>query len=278
MIISNWQAYFYFSKKELKGIIVLGIILTGSVLMSMIFSTTVSNHNVVSNAAIKPLHLINFDPNQIDSVQAINLGIPERQVRSMLHYRARGGYFKNPDDFAKLYGLKNELFLLLRPYIKMNPKKKSDDLFYTNQKSSKQFNDEKDNWKMDINNGDENEWVLRTNLNKELIRRILSYRNYIGSFTSPYQLNKIYGLPDSILQKLRGHLYIKPGAKIILNANAMRFKDWKQLGLFSDQQVWAILRLRKQNDGKIGWEQLIEACDLSQNDALQLKQRIHFSE
>jgi len=278
MIISNWQSYFYFSKKELKGIIVLGIILTGSVLMSMVFSTTVSNHNVVSNAAIKPLHLIYFDPNQIDSVQAINLGIPERQVRSMLHYRARGGHFKNADDFAKLYGLKNELFLLLRPYIKMNPKKKSDDLFYTNQKSSKQFNDEKDNWKMDINNADENEWVLRTNLNKELIRRILSYRNYIGSFTSPYQLNKIYGLPDSILQKLRGHLYIKPGAKIILNANAMSFKDWKQLGLFSDQQVWAILRLRKQNDGKIGWEQLIEACDLSQNDALQLKQRIHFSE
>jgi len=278
MIISNWQAYFYFSKKELKGIIVLGIILTGSVLMSMIFSTTVSNHNVVSNAAIKPLHLINFDPNQIDSVQAINLGIPERQVRSMLHYRARGGYFKNPDDFAKLYGLKNELFLLLRPFIKMNPKKKSDDHFYINQKISKQFNDEKDNWKMDINNADENEWVLKTNLNKEIVRRILSYRNYLGSFTSPYQLNKIYGLPDSILQKLNGHLYIKPGAKIILNANAMRFKDWKQLGLFSDQQVWAILRLRKKNDGKIGWEQLIEACDLSQNEALQLKQRIHFTE
>jgi competence protein ComEA len=278
MIISNWQAYFYFSKKELKGIIVLGIILTGSVLMSMIFSAPSLHHKSISKAAIKPLHLIYFDPNQIDSVQAINLGIPERQVRSMLHYRARGGYFKNPDDFAKLYGLKNELFLLLRPYIKMNPKKKSDDHFYINQKISKQFNDEKDNWKMDINNADENEWVLKTNLNKELVRRILSYRNYIGSFTSPYQLIKIYGLPDSIFQKLRGHLYIKPGAKIILNANAMRFKDWKQLGLFSDQQVWAILRLRKQNDGKIGWEQLIEACDLSQNEALQLKQRIHFSE
>jgi len=262
----------------IKGIIVLGIILTGSVLMSMIFSAPSINHKSISNAAIKPLHLIYFDPNQIDSVQAINLGIPERQVRSMLHYRARGGYFKNPDDFAKLYGLKNDLFLLLRPFIKMNPKKKSDYPFYTNQKSSKQFKEEEDNWKMDINNTDENEWVLKTNLNKELVRRILSYRNYIGSFTSPYQLNKIYGLPDSVLQKLNGHLYIKPGAKIILNANAMRFKDWKQLGLFSDQQVWAILRLRKQNDGKIGWEQLIEACDLSQNEALQLKQRIHFSE
>ena len=278
MIISNWQAYFYFSKKELKGIIVLGIILTGSVIMSLFFSTPSIHDKSISNAAIKPLHLIYFDPNQIDSVQAINLGIPERQVRSMLHYRARGGHFKNADDFAKLYGLKNEMFLLLRPFIKMTPSKKLEYPFYFKHDNSKNYNNETDSWKMDINSADENEWVLKTNLNKEIVRRILSYRNYIGSFTSPYQLNKIYGLPDSILQKLRGHLYIKPGAKIILNANAMRFKDWKQLGLFSDQQIWAILRLKKQNDGKIGWEQLIEACDLSQDEALQLKQRIHFSE
>ena len=84
------------------------------------------------------------------------------------------------------------------------------------------------------------------------------------------------GMPDSILLKLRGHLYITPGTKIILNANAMSFKNWKQLGLFTDQQIWIILRLKKQNEGKISWEQLIEACDLSQNEALQLKQRIHF--
>jgi hypothetical protein len=121
MIISNWQTYFYFSKKELKGIIVLGILLLGSVLVSMIFSTPVANHKTISKTAFKPVHLVYFDPNQIDSVQAIDLGIPERQVRSLLHYRDRGGYFKNADDFAKLYGLKNELFLLLRPYIKMKP-------------------------------------------------------------------------------------------------------------------------------------------------------------
>jgi len=278
MIHPNWQAYFYFSKKELKGIIVLGIVLTGSVLMSMIFSAPSIHHKKISNSAIKPLHLIFFDPNQIDSVQAIQLGIPERQVRSLLHYRERGGHFKNADDFAKLYGLKNELFLLLRPYIIMNPRKKSDDPFYTNRKIPKKFNDETDNWKIDINNADENEWFLKTNLNKEIVHRILSYRNFVGAFTSPYQLNKIYGMPDSILQKLRGHLYIRPGFKIILNANAMNFKDWKQLGLFTDQQVWIILRLKKQNNGKIGWEQLIEACDLSQNEAIQLKQSVHFIE
>ena len=278
MIISNWQSYFYFSKKELKGIIVLGFILIGSVVISMIFSTTVSNHNVVSNAAIKPLHLINFDPNQIDSLQAINLGIPERQVRSMLHYRARGGYFKNPDDFAKLYGLKNELFLLLRPYIKMTPHKKSEYTFYTNLKIPNKYKDESDGWKMDINNADEKEWLLKTKLSKDIVHRILSYRNFVGAFSNPYQLNKVYGLPDSIMEKLRGHLYIHPGTKIILNANAMNFKDWKQLGLFSDQQIWIIFRLKKQNEGKIGWGQLVEACDLTQNEAFQLKQRIRFDE
>ena len=276
MIISNWQAYFYFSKKELKGIIVLGIILLGSVLMSMFFSAPSINHKTISNSYIKPIHLIYFDPNQIDSIQAINLGIPERQVRSLLHYRDRGGYFKNADDFAKLYGLKNELFLLLRPYIKMKPIAEKIFVPYYKKNNPKTYNEESESWKMDLNTADEKEWLLKTNLNKDIVHRILSYRNFVGAFTSPYQLSKIYGMPDSILLKLRGHLYITPGSKIILNANAMSFKNWKQLGLFTDQQIWIILRLKKQNEGKISWEQLIEACDLSQNEALQLKQRIHF--
>lgn len=278
MIISNWQAYFYFSKKELKGIIVMGIVLIGSVLMSMIFSAPSKHLKSISNSAIKPLHLTYFDPNQIDSLQAIHLGIPERQVRSMLHYRERGGYFKNADDFAKLYGLKNELFLLLRPYIKMPSINKIGKPIYFKKATVGKDKNQGDYWKIDINNADENEWILKTNLNKDMVHRILSYRNYVGAFKSPYQLDKVYGMPDSIIQKLRGHLYIQPGITIIMNANAMNFKDWKQLDLFTDQQVWIILRLKKQNDGKIGWKQLIEACDLSQNEALLLKQRVHFVE
>jgi hypothetical protein len=158
----------------------------------------------------------------------------------------------------------------------MTPSKKLEYSFYYKHKNAKQYNDETDRWKIDINNAAESEWLIKTNLNKDMVRRILSYRNYIGAFSSPYQLNKVYGLHDSVLQKLRGHLYIKPGSKIILNANAMSFTGWQQLGLFTDQQIWIILRLRKQNEGKIGWGQLVEACDLSQDEALQLKQHIRF--
>jgi DNA uptake protein ComE-like DNA-binding protein len=278
MIISKWQTYFYFSKKELKGIIVLGIILLGSVLMSMIFSTPGSIPKSILNKSNKSFHLVYFDPNQIDSLQAISIGIPERQVRSLLHYRDKGGYFKNPDDFSKLYGLKNELFLVLRPYIKMTTTQKITYPTYYKKNNLKTENDETENWKIDINNADEKEWLLKTKMNKEIVHRILAYRNFMGAFTSAYQLNKIYGMPDTILQKLKGHLFIRPGSKIILNANAMSFKDWKQLEIFTDQQVWIILKLKKQNDGKIGWQQLVEACDMTQNEAIQLRQRIHFME
>jgi hypothetical protein len=142
MIISKWQTYFYFSKKELKGIIVLGIILLGSVLMSMIFSTPGSIPKSILNKSNKSFHLVYFDPNQIDSLQAISIGIPERQVRSLLHYRDKGGYFKNPDDFSKLYGLKNELFLVLRPYIKMTTTQKITYPTYYKKNSLKTENDE----------------------------------------------------------------------------------------------------------------------------------------
>jgi DNA uptake protein ComE-like DNA-binding protein len=278
MLTPTWQTYFYFSKKELKGIIVLGIILTGSVLLSMIFSTPSSTHKISSLKASKPIHLINFDPNQIDSEQAINLGIPNKQVRSMLHYREKGGYFKSPDDFAKLYGLKNDLFILLRPYINIAPTHDRMNRVYTKSYSSKANEEVAVGWKLDINNADETEWLSKTKLPINIVHRILSYRNYIGNFSNSYQLNKVYGITDSTLQQLKGHVYVQPGTKVILNANAMNFKDWKQLGLFTDQQVWTILRLKKENEGKIRWARLVEACDLTQNEAMLLKQRIRFIE
>ena len=224
------------------------------------------------------IHLVNFDPNQIDSLQAIRLGIPEKQTRALLHYRAKGGYFNTSNDFSKLYGLKNELYLLLSPYIKIAPRIIAYSRGNLNRTAFKMDRVEEPIWKIEMNTAGETEWLSKTKLPNDIVHRILSYRNYIGTFSNPHQLSKVYGITDSVLQKLKGHVYIQAGTKVILNANAMSFKDWKQLGLFSDQQVWAILRLKKENDGKIGWARLVEVCDLSQNEAMQLRQQIHFIE
>ena len=283
MIDPAWKKYFYFSNKELKGIVVLGFILLGSVLVSQLFSKK-PNESVIEKANSQ-YQLFNFDPNNIDSQSAILLGIPERQVRSLLHYREKGGRFKNKDDFARLYGLTTEKYQRLRPYIIMaeeHPKQynasKQEHRNSPGYKYDNGFNDQKVIGKMNINSINEKEWEKNTPLNRGLIKRVIAYKNYLGVYKSIYQLNKVYGMDDSTFQLLRAYVYVDNKQHELPNANALNFKDWKNLNLFTDQQIWAILKMKKANQGKISWSELVVSFDLSEKEAKVLKTKIQLSD
>lgn len=49
--------------------------------------------------------LFAFDPNTADSTELLRLGLAPWQVRNIYKYRASGGIYRKPSDFARLYGL-----------------------------------------------------------------------------------------------------------------------------------------------------------------------------
>jgi hypothetical protein len=58
----------------------------------------------------------------------------------------------------------------------------------------------------------------------------------------------------------------------------MNFSQWKSLGIFEDQQIFEILKLRKQQRGQISWRELVILFDLPEKQALWLKSRIIISD
>ena len=60
-----------------------------------------------------------FDPNTADSTQLLRLGLQPWQVRNIYRYRARGGVYQQPSDFARLYGLTAKQYRELLPYIRI---------------------------------------------------------------------------------------------------------------------------------------------------------------
>ena len=62
-----------------------------------------------------------FDPNTADSTQFLRLGLQKWQVRNIYKYRAKGGIYRRPLDFAKLYGLTVKQYRELEPYIRISP-------------------------------------------------------------------------------------------------------------------------------------------------------------
>ena len=276
MIQPSWKAFFIFSKKEIKGIIALGVILLGSVCISLLFP----NKSIIANSAsLENVHPFNFDPNTIDSVHAIQLGIPAKQVSNLMHYRAKGGYFKSKQDFSKLYGLSPALYAALSPYIIIASKGNTNWASRNNsmkyyKRNNLSFN--KDEWKIDINAATESEWLQKTALPNYLVQRIIAFKQYKGAFTKPSEIAKVYGLSDSIYQILRGHLFVNNKTPHLLNAKAMRFQDWKALNLFSDPQIWNILKLKRSMGGKLNWAVMVEALDLTKAEAEHLRLSVKF--
>ena len=62
-----------------------------------------------------------FDPNRADSLTLRRLGLPGWMARNIVRYRERGGCFRHPEDFRKIYGLTDEQYAALEPYIRIAP-------------------------------------------------------------------------------------------------------------------------------------------------------------
>lgn len=65
----------------------------------------------------KNIELFPFDPNTADSLQLSRLGLAPYQIRNIYKYRAKGGVFRSPQAFAKVYGLTRKQYRDLEPYI-----------------------------------------------------------------------------------------------------------------------------------------------------------------
>ena len=304
-MINSWEAYFIFSEKERKGIIVLGVILTLSIIFTLLVPHKNDSVGRASPLTIPKLHLFTFDPNTIDSANAIQLGIPIKQVNTLLHYREKGGRFYKKEDILKLYGLDPVIAHQLIPFIELKPTGSTSKWgrYTTNDKGNNyesnyddayqyktniykennygpwlKMNNRAVSWTIDVNEADANEWHDKTKLPMNIVHQIINYKNHLGGFTHPLQLKKVYGLADTDFQNLRPHLVVQKNFKPLLNSSNMNFSQWKSLGIFEDQQIFEILKLRKQQSGQISWRELVILFDLPEKQALWLKGRIIISD
>ena len=144
-----------------------------------------------------------FNPNTADSATLIKVGLKPWQVKNLLAYRRAGGRWKDADDFKRLYGLSDEDYQRLRPYIKIPPPVK--DVYFTEkdrarQDSLRQLRPEKfaELTVLDLNTVDTLTLRKIPGVGVGYSRSIVSYRQRLGGFVSVAQLKEIDGLPARI--------------------------------------------------------------------------------
>ncbi len=229
-----------------------------------------------------------FDPNTADFEDFVALGLDDRLANQILNYREKGGHFRRPDDFSKIYNLQQADFERLRPFIFIEPiadnqpKASGDGVGHAAVAALFSF---------DPNRASEAEF-LKLGLPKRTVRSILNYREKGGVFRKKSDFSKIYTLdpthfarlepfidlpetfekrpfvsekPTEFSQKAKPDFVDKWPSKSLpqkIDANSATVEDWKKLPGIGDFFAQKIVRFRESLGGFSSLEQVAETRNL----------------
>lgn len=149
--------------------------------------------------------LFPFDPNTADSTQFLRLGLRPWQVRNIYKYRAAGGRYRKPTDFARLYGLTLKQYKRLEPYIRIEKEVMAADVYGNIREEYPRHHYDypvklRKGEHININTADTAQLMTVPGIGAYYARQIVGKRARLGGFASPKQLLEIEGFPETALE------------------------------------------------------------------------------
>lgn len=199
--------------------------------------------------------LFQFDPNTLEADGFKKLGLRDKTIRTLLNYRNKGGKFRKPDDLAKIYGLRQEEFQRLQPYISIAvPQNRNTSSKYTNSSDYREnFSareiEPKPKYKLkviEINSADAIAYESLYGIGAKLAARILNFREKLGGFYSVDQVGETYGVPDSTFQKIKAQLQVNAELIKKMNINTAGFDELNNHPYINSKTAYQILKFRKE--------------------------------
>ena len=287
-----WKDFFYYSKSERRAVFALSFLivcLLVAILLAPEKETVIVEEPLAENvrtetdkveadsfqrivehrekkAVIKKTEapsrkvvLAPFDPNLADSIELLDLGLSPYVARNVLRYREKGGRFRTPESFARIYGLTEDQFETLRPYIRISEsfRQKTDTSTYVRRDTFAVVYKYPKGTLVDVGVADTTELKKIPGIGSGISKAIVGYRNRLGGFYSLEQLREVrFVTPemmewfklDSIsirplpvnragLDRLRNHPYLNfYQAKVILEHRKKHgeIKSLSQLSLYEE--------------------------------------------
>jgi competence protein ComEA len=195
-----------------------------------------------TNPKKRILHLQLFDPNKLDSVGWVNLGLPNKLIKTILNYRKKGGKFRNPEDMKKIWGMPMELAEQLMPYVNIESMNDAQV-----KKPSTYLLPKKNIASIEMNMADSAAWESLAGIGPVLASRIVAYRNKLGGFVSVQQLKEVWGLPDSVYQTLTSKLKVKADGVVKKDINISTWQELKAHPYIGYKLANTIVRYRNQH-------------------------------
>ena len=200
-----------------------------------------------------------FDPNTADSTQLLRLGLQPWQVRNIYKYRAKGGIYRQKEDFAKLYGLTVKQYRELEPYIRISSDYQPAEILVETRESrdSRYSSDTRDsslrypvkikeNEHVVLNTADTTQLRTVPGIGTYYAKEIVRHGQWLGGYVSVDQLDEIEGFP----QESKKYFVIQGASPKKLNVNKLNLQQLRKHPYINYYQAKTILDYRRLH-GKI---------------------------
>lgn len=220
-----------------------------------------------------------FDPNTADSTLLLSLGLQPWQVRSIYRYRAKGGIYRQPSDFARLYGLTVKQYKELLPYIHISDEYKPAAEVYGRTDALRSGRDTlrypvklQPGQYVTLDDADTASLRKVPGIGRYYASRIVRYRNDLGGYVSVAQLSEIEGIPEAALSYFR----VTGGAVRKLNLNRLTLNELKHHPYINFYQARRIIDYRRLKGPLHCIDDLRLLKDFSQRDIERLRPYVEF--
>jgi DNA uptake protein ComE-like DNA-binding protein len=188
------------------------------------------------------LHPEAFDPNEVDSIGLVNMGLPVTVISNWMRYLEKGGRFRAKDGVKKIYGMTPGLFEQLDSFI-IIPTKNYGSVNRTSNNSGlkpvtvlnrdtfSRHSPQRDPKPLlrliELNSADSLQLIEVRGIGAILASRIIRYRNLLGGFYAVSQLKEVYGMREENFAVVAPLLAVDPSLVKPFNIN---FSTVKELG------------------------------------------------
>lgn len=207
-----------------------------------------NNYNNYNKNSKTEYSLFQFDPNTADSATLVKLGIRSYIASNILKFRNKGGKYRTIESFAKTYGLSNEKFEELKPYINIETIDvtiaKTDSLS-SNTKAAKTFSGT-----LELNTADTSSLMQIKGIGRGYARAIVRFRAQAGGYVNKQQLLELPHMTQERYNSIEAFFTVDNSLVQPINVNIASVDRLRAHPYLNFYQAKALYELRRKK-GKL---------------------------
>lgn len=184
-----------------------------------------------------------FNPNTAGAGDFEKLGLNRRQVSMIEKYRSLGAGFRTKSDFKKLYCISPQEYLRLEPWVLLP------DTYLFPDKKPRQYFKEPKVISIDLSTCDSILLLDLPGIGPTFARRIIKYRTKLGGYSSVQQLHEVWGMNDTLFDKISDLVYLTDSTPGTLHINSIALDELGRHPYIGFTVAKVLINYRDQHSG-----------------------------